>query len=138
MPLLQHSAEAREAIAGTRDPDRPTLLPPSIVGWRAADAEANATPGLLGKQEARFERHWATVSGLLKLPPSKKADFRFHWLIVNTRSFHYDFGSLAKIQDKEDRMVLCPFMDFFNHANKGVSALHQTCSGERLKGTVQC
>jgi hypothetical protein len=46
--------------------------------------------------------------------------YLYNWLIVNTRCFYYDLPMGWKPKANDDKMVLCPFMDFFNHADSGV------------------
>lgn len=55
--------------------------------------------------------------------------FTYYWLIVNTRTFYWDYSTIStKRKGKpgkklvgDDCMTLCPFADYFNHADGGVS-----------------
>ncbi len=64
-----------------------------------------------------MKKDWAIVSKTF--PNSTLEKYTYHWLIINTRSFYYELLG-AKIQPaRKDRMVLCPFVDYFNHADHG-------------------
>ena len=49
-----------------------------------------------------------------------RADYAYHWLIVNTRSFYYYPPGKGTTPDAADCMALCPLADHFNHAARGV------------------
>ena len=124
MPLLL-AARLRRI---TTTADELPLLPPQILSYHE-DGHNGASPvqGLLQKQEARFECDWEAICAAPGLPrPLDQELFRYHWLIVNTRSFYFSCGSLAKLK-REDRMVLCPLVDLFNHANGGVGSSRRSC-----------
>lgn len=71
-----------------------------------------------------FERDAAATGVLLQWPLSlealeeelsKAADqYRLHWTIANTRSFHWKPPGLSTGQ-----MVICPFLDYMNHCPSG-------------------
>jgi hypothetical protein len=82
---------------------------------------------LLEKQQAKLVRDWDAVSAAfadeLAAPegdePSKGFEkYRYAWLLVNTRTFYYLTPKLQR-RSKEDRMVLQPVADLFNHADVG-------------------
>lgn len=52
-------------------------------------------------------------------------DYVYRWFIVNTRSFYYVRPGTKKedILPPNDCMALCPFIDYPNHANDGVSPI---------------
>jgi len=95
-------------------------LPPDISGqWHTSTAEnssATLNSGLLGKQKRKFEKDWAKV-----LPAVHNADrkkYLYYWILVNTRTFYHERPGLNKSKTpREDRMALCPFADYFNHAD---------------------
>lgn len=103
----------------------PKMLPPAL---RNAP-EQSLSPGLLQspskachllqRQRQKLEKDWKhfSRSGL----EADYSDFRYCWLIVNTRCFYYELPGTKRPPSVEDRMVLCPFIDFFNHQDKGVS-----------------
>ena len=93
---------------------------PSLTMFREA-----MSPGLLKKQETKFDRDFATVQRLF---PNIDVDlYEYCWLIVNTRSFYYELPGLKEKRSKEDCLVLCPFADLFNHADGGVSNEAPSC-----------
>ena len=145
LPLLLPPAVRRAAMA---DPVKFRLLPWSIVGrgGTKAGAETEAT-ALLALQEARFERDWAACAGTAQAVDSADGDvlikerFRYYWLLVNSRTFYCDDGSLAGIKDKAQRMVMCPFVELFNHADQGVSEKPRATPAKdasRLRDFGQC
>jgi hypothetical protein len=69
----------------------------------------------LERQEADYARDEAAVRGFLKKRDIEH-NFRYWWLIVNSRSFHWKPPS-----GKGGVMVLCPFVDYMNHAPTGQS-----------------
>ena len=95
-----------------------SLWPPALRGWRSRHPRASNGSGLLAAQERRLKRAWGNVSKL-SLDASYD-DYVYAWLIVNTRSFYYDLPLRLEPRTRDDRMVLCPFVDFFNHSNNGV------------------
>lgn len=96
------------------------FLPPGMVGgcWssRAEDSEGE---GLLCSQQTKFKRDWGVVSRVF--PGRKVEEYRYGWLLVNTRSLYCDGLGGRKFKSREERMVLCPFVDLFNHDDHGVS-----------------
>ncbi|KAK3388947.1 hypothetical protein B0T20DRAFT_447356 [Sordaria brevicollis] len=95
---------------------------------------------LLLKQEAKFEKDWTMVqqSSLLSLRSDgeedestkedgklnktiTRDDYLYAWLLVNTRTFYHETPKTKKFK-KEDRMVLQPVADLFNHTSYDPSA----------------
>ncbi|KAK3500743.1 hypothetical protein B0T13DRAFT_527126 [Neurospora crassa] len=97
---------------------------------------------LLLKQEAKFEKDWSMVqqSKLLSPGPDQKEnksleekecgtlnksitrdDYLYAWLLVNTRTFYHETPKTKKF-NKDDRMVLQPVADLFNHTSYDPSA----------------
>ena len=50
-------------------------------------------------------------------------DYVYHWLVVNTRCCYYEVAGADKFSSIDDRIVLCPFIDCFNHRDSGVSCM---------------
>ena len=74
---------------------------------------------LLHRQEQKLEKDWKVFSqGVLGADFST---FRYCWLVVNTRSFYYELPGMRKPSSVDDRIALCPFIDYFNHQDEGVS-----------------
>ncbi|KAL1301604.1 hypothetical protein AAFC00_005833 [Neodothiora populina] len=46
--------------------------------------------------------------------PEWKQSFVYHWILVNTRSFHWKPHGV-----REGSMVMCPFLDYMNHCPNG-------------------
>lgn len=44
-----------------------------------------------------------------------------YWFLVNSRTFYYEFYDEKPPESHDDRIVMVPFMDYFNHADHGVS-----------------
>lgn len=76
-------------------------------------------------QQQKYLKDWQTWQSMI--PSGAEKSFQYHWLIVNTRTFFWKHhGSGAKKLSKkirrtcnDDRMVLCPFVDYFNHSDEG-------------------
>ncbi|KAJ4416203.1 hypothetical protein N0V85_002389, partial [Neurospora sp. IMI 360204] len=97
---------------------------------------------LLLKQEAKFEKDWSMVQQSKLLSPRSgekedesseeeeggklnksitRDDYLYAWLLVNTRTFYHETPKTKKFK-KEDRMVLQPVADLFNHTSYDPSA----------------
>lgn len=97
------------------------ILPPLIGGrWRSMpEYNARSDEGLLYRQQQRLMADWEIVS---KAFPNKTLpEYIYFWLVVNTRSFYFDALGGQLPESHNDRMVLCPFIDYFNHNDHGVS-----------------
>jgi hypothetical protein len=68
----------------------------------------------LERQLADYKRDWGTVEALLKKEHFGEHDFKYWWLIVNSRSFHW-----KSPRAKGGIMVMCPFIDYMNHGPTG-------------------
>ncbi|KAL2128829.1 hypothetical protein VTI74DRAFT_8593 [Chaetomium olivicolor] len=74
---------------------------------------------LLQKQQAKFARDWSAVqSSALRSSIPARQDFLYAWLLVNTRTFYHETPRTARLP-RDDRMVLQPVADLFNHADRG-------------------
>ncbi|CCC09296.1 unnamed protein product [Sordaria macrospora k-hell] len=97
---------------------------------------------LLLKQEAKFEKDWSMVQQSKLLSPKSgekedesseeeegqklnktitRDDYLYAWLLVNTRTFYHETPKTKKFK-KEDKMVLQPVADLFNHTSYDPSA----------------
>lgn len=74
---------------------------------------------LLENQTKKFEKDWKIV--VEAFPQGKRSAYLYYWLIVNTRSFYFEAADLIPSSSADDRMVLCPIVDYFNHNDEGVS-----------------
>lgn len=68
----------------------------------------------LERQMADYTRDADTVKEFVTNSHLDEEKFRYYWLIVNSRSFHWKAPS-----SKAGEMVLCPFIDYMNHAPTG-------------------
>ncbi|KAL1875148.1 hypothetical protein VTK73DRAFT_10285 [Phialemonium thermophilum] len=91
----------------------PLAWPPELQSFLPDPAQQ-----LLRKQQAKYRRDWDTVRGVF--PGVAERDYRYAWLLVNTRTFYYTTPKTEKLP-RDDRMVLQPVADLFNHADEGCS-----------------
>ncbi len=108
-----------------RPEDSIFILPPAIAGrWAHPQMREffnirDTSP--MYRQEQKLNGDWEIVS---KAFPDKTLQaYTYYWLIVNTRSFYFEVSSREVVQNHDDCMVLCPFVDYFNHNDHGVSFL---------------
>ena len=99
------------------------VLPPAIGGkWRRMLEYfrlGRLEAGLLFRQEQKLKADWEVVSKAF--PDQILPEYTYYWLVVNTRSFYFDALGGQVPENHDDRMVMCPFVDFFNHDDHGVS-----------------
>ena len=81
---------------------------------------ASVRAGMLDHQESKFEKDFAKVEACV--PGADMAEYLYFWLVVNTRSFYFEFHGQKRPISRDDCMVLCPFIDYFNHEDHGVSS----------------
>ncbi|ORY60546.1 SET domain-containing protein [Pseudomassariella vexata] len=98
----------------------PLLWPSALQAYLPGTAKS-----ILSKQRAKFVRDWAAVSAAF--PDLDEETYRHAWLLVNTRTFYYLNPKLRR-RRKEDRMVLQPVADLFNHAETGCNAAFSAVS----------
>ena len=99
----------------------PFILPPAIGGrWQLVPSLSRVSEdvGLLNQQARKFGADWNIVSRIF--PDKFWEDYAYYWLIVNTRSFYFELPDITNTP-QADRMVMCPFVDYFNHNGQGVS-----------------
>lgn len=106
-------------------------LPPAIKGLLTFHCEyrmdsTNHYAVFLQHQQSKFDRDWLELAG--KVPETSKDLYQYYWLIVNTRCFYWTYFKRAKeaarkgkTLSRDDCMALCPFADYLNHADDGVS-----------------
>lgn len=73
------------------------LLPPSVT-----------LP--LERQRRDWEKDWEAVAAYCQARGWSEQDYRYYWMIVDSRSFHFN-----PPHAKTGSMVLCPFIDLINH-----------------------
>ena len=99
----------------------PFVLPPAIGGrWQLVPSLSKASEdvALLNQQARKFGADWNIVSRIFT--DTVWEDYAYYWLIVNTRGFYFELPDATNIP-QADRMVMCPFIDYFNHNDHGVS-----------------
>lgn len=72
----------------------------------------------LERQEEDARKDWSAVRGVCHQNGWSFREWRYYWMIVNSRSFHW-----KPPRGKSGSMVLCPFIDYMNHGPSGT-----TCS----------
>ncbi|KAF1913516.1 hypothetical protein BDU57DRAFT_520429 [Ampelomyces quisqualis] len=82
---------------------------------------------LLRNQRTKLEKDWNDLRTYISDVP--KELFTYTWLIVNTRTFYWDYPDLLnshprlpkkrKLLTADDCYAMCPFMDYFNHSDIG-------------------
>ncbi|TKA74253.1 hypothetical protein B0A55_05689 [Friedmanniomyces simplex] len=70
----------------------------------------------LRRQEEDYAKDVEAVRDLLAAGGYSEDDFRYYWSIVNSRSFHW-----KPPKGKAGSMVMCPFIDYINHAPSGTT-----------------
>ncbi|KAI9849191.1 MAG: hypothetical protein M1838_000268 [Thelocarpon superellum] len=97
-------------------------LDASMPVWWPAPAQDLLPPAakaLLRAQQQKLAHDLDAV--VHAFPEMSRADYAYHWLIVNTRSFYYHPPGNGTTLDAADCMALCPLADHFNHAARGCS-----------------
>lgn len=130
MPMLWHEdLHTRHDVDDKGCRDVRSILPPAIGNgcWAhplVSKTSDQMSDGLLDEQEKKFQRDWDLINRVF--PSTTRYTYLYYWLIVNTRSFYHELSGPKATRPKNDRMALCPFADFFNHADHGVSEVDHT------------
>ncbi|KAH7405726.1 hypothetical protein DE146DRAFT_609344 [Phaeosphaeria sp. MPI-PUGE-AT-0046c] len=87
----------------------------------------HAATALLTNQSTKLEKDWNDLRTCL--PAVSKELFTYTWLIVNTRTFYWEYPDLPNSHPRlprrrkqltaDDCYAMCPFMDYFNHSDEG-------------------
>jgi hypothetical protein len=82
---------------------------------------------LLTAQRSNLERDYVNIHAIH--PSISRHLFTYTWLIVNTRTFYWEYPDLPNAHPRlpkkrpqltsDDCYAMCPFMDYFNHSDKG-------------------
>lgn len=109
--------------AGSPAPSRPRSTKPCYEWHRDL---TNHSVALLKHQRGKFDRDWLALDG--RIAEASKDLYQYCWLIVNTRCFYWtnfkrakEAARKGKTLARDDCMALCPFADYLNHADEGVS-----------------
>lgn len=91
------------------------------------DLLPRAAEVLLTNQRTKLDKDWTDLSP--HLPSISKDLFTYTWLIVNTRTFYWNYPDLPNSHPRlpkrktkltgDDCYAMCPFMDYFNHSDVG-------------------
>ena len=102
------------------------VIRPAIEGgWCDMTGRSECSEkGLLQRQKQKLDADWSIV--LKAFPNRTLPEYTYFWLVVNTRSFYFDALGGQIPESRDDRMVLCPFVDYFNHNDHGVSCFWAT------------
>ena len=101
------------------------VFPPAIAGWGLCPEGQNFVKtrdtSYLQKQESKLYSDWRIVSKIF--PEAQLQDYIYHWFIVSTRSFYWEFPNEELPEDRNDRIVLVPFAEYFNHCDNSVRGM---------------
>ncbi|KAF1964696.1 SET domain-containing protein [Bimuria novae-zelandiae CBS 107.79] len=91
------------------------------------DLLPHAASVFLTNQRSNLERDYTSIHAIY--PKISRDLFTYTWLIVNTRTFYWDYPDLPSAHPRlpkkrpqlkaDDCYAMCPFMDYFNHSDKG-------------------
>lgn len=91
------------------------------------DLLPHAATALLTNQCIKLEKDWNDLR--THIPHIPKDLFTYTWLIVNTRTFYWEYPDLPNSHPRlpkkrkqltaDDCYAMCPFMDYFNHSDIG-------------------
>ncbi|KAK5117430.1 hypothetical protein LTR85_008815 [Meristemomyces frigidus] len=70
----------------------------------------------LERQEEDYRKDWHFVSDCCADHDWSEQDFKYFWMIVNSRSFHF-----KPPRGRPGSMVMCPFIDYMNHGPSGTT-----------------
>ena len=97
-------------------------LPPAIYhpssNMPLEYSEANPNIDLLQRQRKKLKVDWKIVKRAL--PDLSFERYIHYWLLVNSRTFYFELPNVKTLPPRDDRIVMCPFVDLFNHHDTGV------------------
>ncbi|KAK4151913.1 ribosomal lysine N-methyltransferase set11 [Chaetomidium leptoderma] len=114
-------------------PSRESITASLPLAWPAAGDHSRLPPppplltkylpkpalALLHKQQSNFTRDWTAIQQASSLPTITRQEYLHFWLLTNTRTFYHETRRTAATLARDDRMVLQPVADLFNHADAG-------------------
>jgi len=107
-------------------------LPLSAGNILSSGNELTSRQDLVENQKKKLDKDLQTLGDTIGSDDYEQ--FRYFWLIANTRSFYWDFPTAKRRNPKnlipDDCMALLPFADYFNHADVGcdLESDHKGCS----------
>ncbi|KAL8994906.1 MAG: hypothetical protein Q9169_005242 [Polycauliona sp. 2 TL-2023] len=98
------------------------LLSPAAIDQPSTNAldewlRVNPHMGLIQKQRKKLKADWKIVGKAL--PSMSFEKYVHYWLLVNTRTFYFEMPNVKNHPSRNDRIVMCPFIDLFNHNDSG-------------------
>ncbi|CAO1600045.1 hypothetical protein XANCAGTX0491_003751 [Xanthoria calcicola] len=95
----------------------PSAIDHSSANFPGAVFEADPNLSLLQKQRKKLKADWERVGEAL--PNMSFERYIHYWLLVNTRTFYFEMPKVRTHPPRDDRIVMCPFIDLFNHQDTG-------------------
>jgi hypothetical protein len=89
----------------------------------------------LKEQLVKYNSDWDLIKPVIESSRARELDYKYHWALVNSRCYYWAFGKARnppKGQSslpRDDCLALCPWVDYFNHDNKGVGHSRKLCRG---------
>ena len=111
----QHAVNVGPTIAGPTTAGSQRLKPGSFHVKRKP---LIIKKGILHQQVRKLDKDFTALSKAFRLV--SREEYVYHWLIINTRSFYCVAPGIPSAAP-DDCMALCPFVDYFNHADAGVN-----------------
>ncbi|KAL8811723.1 MAG: hypothetical protein Q9223_007469 [Gallowayella weberi] len=106
-------------------PLTPAIEHPAFRG-SAGMSCSTGTVGLLQEQRKKISADWKITTE--SLPKTSFEHFVYYWCIVNTRTFYFETPNVKTHPPRDDCIVMCPFIDLFNHNDSGVSSPPLRCN----------
>ena len=114
-----------QAVWPTEEDFKSTM--PIYYNKKLQDLLPIAASTLLTNQLTKLNKDWTDLSP--HIPSISKDLFTYTWLIVNTRTFYWNYPDLPNSHPRlpkpkkkltgDDCYAMCPFMDYFNHSDVG-------------------
>lgn len=114
-----------QAVWPTEEDFRSTM--PIYYSKKLQELLPIAASTLLANQLTKLDKDWADLKP--HLPSIPRELYTYTWLIVNTRTFYWNYPDLPNSHPRlpkrknkltgDDCYAMCPFMDYFNHSDVG-------------------
>lgn len=131
--LEQSSPQAQLAISAMgacKSPDSPlaswqATWPTARDFWRSMpmcweqsyrDSLPHSVLHPLERQLDDYRKDWTAVQSVCDSNAWAESDFKYFWMIINSRSFHW-----KPPKGRSGSMVMCPFIDYMNHGPTGTT-----------------
>jgi hypothetical protein len=87
--------------------------------WSKSDQDLLPPPiqQPLQRQFSDYQKDWTSVRKYCEGQGWTEEDFRYYWMIIDSRSFHWKPAKGSK----PGSMVMCPFIDYMNHGPSGTT-----------------